>query len=96
MRKIYLILALILLSANLYSQKYSSIFEHNVYGAYIDYNFNNHVIDFKKINGIPDCCVQYKDGTGKGIAFGFLFSLPISKLLNFEVRLGYFNRNGIT
>ena len=95
MRKLTILLALMIISVNAYSQSNLSIFEHTAYGAYVDYNFNSHIADFKKINGIPDCCVQYKDGTGKGIAFGFLYSIPLSRLLNFEVRLGYFNRNGL-
>lgn len=95
MRKLTILLALMIISVNAYSQSNLSIFERPAFGFYAGLNFNSHLADFKKIDGINDCCTQYKDGTGMGVAFGFLYSIPLSRLLNFEARLGYFNRNGL-
>jgi outer membrane protein OmpA-like peptidoglycan-associated protein len=98
MRKLLLILALISLSINLFAQSEEQTyynFKQPAVGLYGGINFNNHLVDFPKLPETFDCCTHYTNGKGMGFAIGGIFSMPLTDFLMFDIRLGYFTRNGL-
>lgn len=47
------------------------------YGVFGGYNFNLHNPDFSKLPGIPNCCLGFKEGEGKGFHAGAFIELPL-------------------
>lgn len=98
MKKIITILAMILFSISLNAQDtLNSYFNYkaSAFGIYGGINFNQHFTEFSKLPGTYDCCPDYKDGSGTGFSIGALYSMPLADFLMFDVRLGYFTRDGL-
>ncbi len=43
------------------------------YEAYFHYNINNHAADFQKLPDVPNCCPQFKSGSGSDLPSGVYF-----------------------
>lgn len=63
-------------------------------GVYGGYNLNFHTADFYKLAGIPNCCPEFRDGTGSGINAGILYEMRLSNQLWLGSRLGLITLNG--
>ena len=68
--------------------------ERPAYGIFGDLNLNFHTVDFRKLIDVPCCSPFFDKGDGIGFSIGALYSHPINKILNIEIRLGYFTRDG--
>lgn len=64
------------------------------WGAYAGINMNTHNADFKEIQGYPNCCLQFENGTGLGYAIGGLLQIPLNNSLYAGLRLGIHNPSG--
>jgi len=98
MKKLILIFALIFIAGSLKAQNDTNTYLNYkvpAFGVYGGVNFNQHTVDFAKLPGTYDCCTQYKEGSGTGFAFGALYSMPLADFLMFDIRLGYFTRDGL-
>lgn len=96
MRKLLLTLALISLTLSITAQENTYInYKVPAWGIYGGLNFNSHSVDFQRLPGTYECCNQYEKGSGMGPNFGVLYSMPLADFLMFDLRLGYFSRNGI-
>lgn len=96
MRKLLLTLALISLTVSITAQENTYInYKAPAWGLYGGLNFNSHSVDFQRLPGTYECCNQYEKGSGMGPNFGVLYSMPVADFLMFDLRLGYFSRNGI-
>ncbi len=99
MKKIMIILVLLLVLTNLKAQDNDDRsyynFKASAIGLYGGVNFNQHFSDFRKLPGTYDCCPEYSDGSGTGFSIGALYSMPLADFLMFDIRLGYFTRNGL-
>ncbi len=98
MKKLLIILVLSLFSVALFAQDKQQNsyynFKASAFGLYGGVNFNQHFTDFPKLPGTYDCCPKYRDGSGTGFAIGGLYSMPLNDFLMFDMRLGYFTRDG--
>ena len=47
------------------------------FGVFGAYNLNYHIPDFRKLPGIPNCCLGFKDGEGKGYSAGAFLEMPL-------------------
>ena len=64
------------------------------WGAYAGINLNTHNANFKEIQGYPNCCLQFENGTGLGYAIGGLLQIPLNNSLSAGLRLGIHNPSG--
>lgn len=64
------------------------------YGAYFNFNMNDHFADFDTLPGIPSCCPKYEEGFGTGVAFGLLYEFPLEYDLLLGFRAGYASYSG--
>ena len=64
------------------------------WGAYAGINLNTHHANFKEIQGYPNCCLQFENGTGLGYAIGGLLQIPLNNSLYAGLRLGIHNPSG--
>ncbi|HRP02357.1 MAG TPA: OmpA family protein [Candidatus Kapabacteria bacterium] len=64
-------------------------------GIYGGINFNNHTADFYKLAGIPNCCPEFRDGTGSGWNGGLLYEMRLGNQFWLGSRLGLITLNGI-
>ena len=98
MKKIIIIFVITLFSVSLFAQdkQQNSYYNYKApaIGLYGGVNFNQHSTDFTKLPGTYDCCPHYQDGSGTGFAIGGLYSMPLNDFLMFDIRLGYFTRDG--
>ena len=100
MRRFLLLLAVIVSSISIYAQEEEQTyynFKQSAFGIYGGINFNSHFVDFPKLPdpNVYDCCTHYTNGKGIGFSIGGLFSMPITDFLMFDIRLGYFTRDGL-
>ena len=65
----------------------------NYIGLYGGFNLNTHSADFRALPGVPNCCPQFADGSGTGLAFGLLYEFPFTRQWWFEMRAGYSQRD---
>jgi outer membrane protein OmpA-like peptidoglycan-associated protein len=65
------------------------------YGIYAAYNLNQHVADFRRLPGVPNCCPHFEKGSGMGITLGALMELPLSDMFFLGLRLGYTTLDGL-
>lgn len=90
--KLTKIILLFILSLNmLYSQNTSK----TKYGVYGGYNLNSHSADFQKLEGIPNCCPEFRDGSGGGINAGLLFEYRLNPSFLIGARLGILSLDGL-
>ncbi len=64
------------------------------WGAYAGINMNTHNANFKEIQGYPNCCLQFENGTGLGYAIGGLLQIPLNNSLYAGLRIGIHNPSG--
>jgi len=98
MKKTIFILGLLLIAVSIKAQENKNTYlnyKQPAFGLYGGLNFNQHTVDFAKLPGTFDCCTQYDKGSGMGFAFGALYSMPLADFLMFDIRLGYFTRDGL-
>lgn len=64
------------------------------FGIYGHFGLNMHSADFQNLPDIPNCCPNFQDGSGTGLAFGALYETPIAKNLLLGLRAGYMSLDG--
>lgn len=62
-----------------------------VIGIFAGYNFLDHSLQGTQLQGFPNCCLDFTQHTGTGIALGGLFEFPLTNALRTSLRLGYQN-----
>lgn len=65
------------------------------YGIYGNYNLNYHVLDFRSLPGVPNCCPQFESGDGSGFTIGGLFDMPLTDMFSLQLRANYMTSDGI-
>jgi outer membrane protein OmpA-like peptidoglycan-associated protein len=63
--------------------------------VFLGLNYNLHSGDFSKLKDIPNCCPEFKVGSGYGFNGGLLFEKPISKKFWFGNRLEVITLGGL-
>lgn len=58
-------------------------------GVFAGYNFLNHSLQGRQLQGFPNCCMDFTDRTGNGIAIGGIVELPLTSVLRTSLRIGY-------
>lgn len=66
----------------------------NKYGIFAHFNYNLHSPNFEKLPGIPNCCPNFRTGSGAGYSAGLLFEMPLSQSLLASFRAGYYDYSG--
>lgn len=66
----------------------------NSYGVFVGNNWNNHVADFQKLPGIPNCCKGFRSGTGIGLSAGVFMEIPLPFGLFAGMRATFIRLNG--
>jgi outer membrane protein OmpA-like peptidoglycan-associated protein len=89
-----IMLIFVILSINIFAQDNSQSENRSKYGAFVDYNLNQHKANFQEIPGFPNCCLHFETGTGTGISAGLLYSTPITSFMSSQFRLAYSSLNG--
>jgi len=64
------------------------------WGTYAGVNINTHNANFRELQGYPNCCLQFENGTGLGYAMGGLLQIPLNNSLYAGLRLGIHNPSG--
>ena len=64
------------------------------YGGFIHYGYNIHYPNFNKLPGVPNCCPNFREGSGSGIYFGGLFDYFLSNELLLSGRLSFHTLSG--
>lgn len=64
------------------------------WGTYAGVNINSHNANFRELQGYPNCCLQFENGTGLGYAMGGLLQIPLNNSLYAGLRLGIHNPSG--
>lgn len=64
------------------------------WGAYAGVNINTYNANFRELQGYPNCCLQFENGTGLGYAMGGLLQIPLNNSLYAGLRLGIHNPSG--
>lgn len=64
------------------------------WGAYAAVNINTFNANFRELQGYPNCCLQFENGTGLGYAMGGLLQIPLNNSLYAGLRLGIHNPSG--
>src|SRR5947208_13248547 len=82
------LLFLFIVSSHLRAQEKAS------FGIFGDLSLNQHSANFQGLPGVPSCCPRYETGSGTGPAFGGIFQLPLTNLLDFQLRATYHSLNG--
>jgi hypothetical protein len=94
MKRIFVIFSLLFLLDYFGFSEINSINEpFQNYGIFSNFNRLNNIADFSKLPGIPNCCPQFKNGTGSGINFGGIFEYFFSDN-GFQVKAGFSVTNG--
>lgn len=60
-------------------------------GIIAGYNILNHSLQGQQLQGFPNCCLDFTDHTGSGIAIGGILEIPLTNLLRTSLRVGYQN-----
>jgi len=93
-----ILFALIVLALPLKSQEAftSTSFADTVrqYGVFGAYNLNYHIADFRKLPGIPNCCLGFKSGQGKGYTAGAYIEIPLPFRLFAGLRASFTQLDG--
>ena len=63
--------------------------ERNKYGVYGYGMFQQHLVDFKNLPGIPSCCDGFKNTTGTGYSFGLMSDIPFNRRIGLQFRAGF-------
>jgi hypothetical protein len=63
------------------------------YGIFLDYDLNQHAANFQQLPGVPNCCPQFANGSGTGVAFGGAYRAPLAHPLIFTIRAGLLTQN---
>ncbi len=74
---------------------YSQDTLNHKFGIYGGMNLNNHTADFNKLAEIPNCCPEFREGTGNGINIGILYEMRLGRVLWLGTRLGILSLDGI-
>ncbi|MFA6569960.1 MAG: outer membrane beta-barrel protein, partial [Bacteroidota bacterium] len=64
-------------------------------GVFADFGLNQYSTNFRKLPGIPNCCLNFRGGFGTGFSTGLLAEVPFSEKFLFTVRGGYSSLNGL-
>jgi outer membrane protein OmpA-like peptidoglycan-associated protein len=94
-RRCLLLVAFLSITFSLYSQSDTNSdllrFRAGIFG---DLGINYHSTNFRNLPGIPNCCLNFRGGTGFGIFLGGLVEIPFSEKFLFSLRGGYSTLNG--
>lgn len=63
--------------------------ERNKFGVYGFGMFQQHLVDFKNLPGIPSCCDGFKNSTGTGFSLGLLSDVPLNRRIGLQFRAGF-------
>lgn len=66
----------------------------NSYGVFIGNSWNNHIADFQKLPGIPNCCTGFRSGTGNGHSAGIFMEIPLPLALFAGMRVTFVGLSG--
>lgn len=95
MKQIILIFITFLFAINIFAQKVDSAKAPILYlGAYLGYMANSHSADFNKLEGYPNCCPRFTDGSGSGVGVGLLLEYPLNNWLRITGRFGITGLSG--
>lgn len=97
MRKLlYLILLVLIFTSSIYSQEYKEgpYDPRPSFGIFGGAGLNLHTGSFSKLEGIANCCPEFKDGTGFGYNFGVFYALPMGKQWELVFRGTYTDLSG--
>jgi len=86
-KAVLVVYTFILLVVNLHSQV--TYVERNKYGLYGYGMFQQHLVDFKNLPGIPSCCDGFKNTTGTGYSFGLMSDIPFNRRIGLQFRGGF-------
>lgn len=98
------IIATFLLSILIISQSYSrerlydttkTLTRPSRFGISGAYNMNSHTTDFRKFEGIPNCCPKFESGDGSGFTFGAFYDMFFSKMIGLQLRGDYSTKDGL-
>lgn len=89
-KRLVLIFACLFAILDIYSQ---DTLNHKI-GIYGGLNLNFHTADFYKLAGIPNCCRNFRDGSGTGINAGILYEMKLSDVFWLGSRLGLLTLDG--
>ena len=66
-----------------------SIDDRHRFGLFFNYKMNDHVSNFQKFEGVPNCCPKFEKGTGTGYSIGLSWELPLPYYLRLGLKGGY-------
>ncbi|MGQ9819210.1 MAG: OmpA family protein [Candidatus Kapaibacteriales bacterium] len=66
----------------------------NSYGFFFGNSWNNHIADFQKLPGIPNCCKGFRNGTGTGLSASVFMEIPLPFALFAGMRATFIGLNG--
>jgi len=91
--KIYLMAVILLISISITAFAEDKLV--NRYGIFAEYGLDQSIANFKKLPDIPNCCVQFVDGSGSGFTFGGQYQIPIDKRYGLLFRASLTNYSGV-
>ena len=65
------------------------------YGIYAAFNINQHIANFQRLPGVPNCCPHFVSGSGTGFTSGVLVEYPLTDMFLLGLRAGYTTLNGL-
>jgi len=87
--KIAIFIVSIFLSIVPYLHSQVTFVERNKYGVYGYGMFQQHLVDFKNLPGIPSCCDGFKNSTGTGFSVGLMSDIPLNRRIGLQFRAGF-------
>ncbi len=64
------------------------------YGLFGEYGFDQTNADFSKLQGIPNCCPKFTDGSGNGLTIGGFLTKPMSSQFGLVLRASLMTQSG--